>query len=260
MNAKNDVFLKVERQNRIRSLIEQSGRITVAELSQRFKVSEATIRRDLEALEWQGGVQRAHGGALRLARLTHEPPILQRLQENPAEKQRIAQAAARLIQPGETIFLGSGSTTLQIAQRLPESAQLTVISNSLPVINELAPRPNIELIVIGGMLRASELSMVGHTAEQGVQEFRADRVIMGMHAIDVRHGFTNDYLPEIMTDRAALSIAPQVIVVADHLKLGRVSSMLVGPVTTAHTIITGSEAPEEIVTELRELGIEVILV
>lgn len=260
MNTQNDTFLKVERQNRIRRMVEQAGRMTVAELSERFEVSEATIRRDLEELDDQGWVQRTHGGALRVERATREPPILQRFHENQSEKQRIAQAAVGLIQPGETIFLGSGSTVLQIARQLPHPIQLTVITNSLPVVNELAASPDIDLIVIGGMLRSSELSMVGHIAEHDVREFRADRVFMGMRAIDVRHGFTNDYLPETMTDRAILGIAPQVVVAADHLKFGRVSSVLVGPVTAAQTMITGRETPLEFVTELRELGIEVIQV
>jgi DeoR/GlpR family transcriptional regulator of sugar metabolism len=147
---------------------------------------------------------------------------------------------------------------LEIARHLPQDIHLTVITNSLPVVNELASRPNIEMIVIGGMLRQSELSMVGHIAEQAVREFRADKVFMGMRAIDARHGFTNDYLPETMTDRAILDIAPQVIVVADHRKFGRVSSVLVGPVTVANTIITDQKTQTETIMELKELGVDVI--
>jgi len=115
-------------------------------------------------------------------------------------------------------------------------------------------------MVIGGMLRKSELSMVGHIAEQAVREFRADRVFMGMRAIDASHGFTNDYLPETMTDRAILNIAPQIIIVADHTKFGRLSSVLVAPVTAAHVIITDKETPQEIVSELEELGLEIRVV
>jgi DeoR/GlpR family transcriptional regulator of sugar metabolism len=256
----NDTFLKAERQNRVRRLVEQAGRVTVTELSERFEVSEATIRRDLEELDGLGWLQRTHGGAVRVERATREPPILQRVHENENEKQRIAGAAVKLIHPGETIFLGSGSTVMQVARRLPEPIHLTVVTNSLPVVNQLASRPEIELIVIGGMLRTSELSMVGHIAEQGVSELRADRVFMGMRAIDAHHGLTNDYLPETMTDRMILEIAPQVIVLADHQKFGKVSSALVGPVTTAQIIITGTETSQVFVTELQELGIEVIQV
>lgn len=256
----NDNLLKVERQSRIRKMVEQGGRVTTVELSSQFDVSEATIRRDLEELDDLGWIQRTHGGAVRVERATKEPPMLQRIEHLRAEKNRIGTAAANLVKDGETIFLGSGTTVLEIAHQLPQDIHLTVITNSLPVVNELAGRPNIEIIVIGGMLRPTELSMVGHIAEQAVREFRADKVFMGMRAIDARHGFTNDYLPETMTDRAILSIAPQVIVVADHTKFGKVSSVLVGQITIADVIITDEFGQTESLKELGEIGIEVIKV
>lgn len=256
----NETPLKAERHNHIRKLVEQLGRVTVNDLSTQFEVSEATIRRDLEELDSQGWIQRTHGGAIRIERADREPPILLRIGENYTEKQRIGQVAAQLVNGGETIFLGSGTTVLEIARHLPQEINLTVITNSLPVVNELADHPHIEMIVIGGMLRPSELSMVGHIAEQAVREFRSDRVFMGMRAIDARHGFTNDYLPETMTDRAILAIAPQIVVVADHSKFGRVSSVLVGPVTVAHKVITDQATAPECVAELQELGIDVIVV
>jgi DeoR/GlpR family transcriptional regulator of sugar metabolism len=253
----NENLLKIERQTRIRKLVEETGRVTVPELSAIFEVSEATVRRDLEELDGEGWLRRTHGGAVRAERASKEPPIMQRIVEQEAEKKRIGEAAAAMIEPGETIFLGSGTTVQEVARDLPEDIQLTVITNSLPVVNHLANYPNIDLIVIGGMLRHSELSMVGHIAEQAVKEFRADKVFMGMHAIDAHHGFTNDFLPETMTDRAILGIAPQVIVVADHTKFGRVSSVLVVATTAAHMIVTDTEAPQECVAELIEMGIEV---
>ncbi len=252
-----DSLLKIERQRRIRNLVEQKGQVTVLELSAEFEVSDATIRRDLEELSDQGWLHRTHGGAVRVERATREAPMLQRITDWRDEKRRIGAAAAALVRDGETIFLGSGTTVLEIARSLPEDLHLTVITNSLSVVNELAQRPSIEQFVIGGMLRQSELSMVGHIAEQAVREFRADWVFMGMRAIDVRHGFTNDYLPETMTDRAILGIAPRVVVVADHSKFHRVSSVLVAPVTAANIIITDRAAPPELVEELQNLGLDV---
>lgn len=256
----NENLLKIERQGRIRKIVEQKGRVTTVELSSQFDVSESTIRRDLEELDGKGWIQRTHGGAVRSERATKEPPMLQRIDDGHAEKVRIGAAASSLIKEGETIFLGSGTTVLEIAHQLPFGMHLTVITNSLPVINELVKRPNIELIVIGGMLRQSELSMVGHIAEQAVREFRADKVFLSMRAIDARHGFTNDYLPETMTDRAILSIAPQVIIVADHTKFGKVSSVLVGQITSADIIITDDFGPTDSLNELIEIGIEVVKV
>jgi DeoR family transcriptional regulator of aga operon len=257
---KNESLLKIERQANIRKMVEEHGRVTVPELSAHFEVSGATIRRDLEELDGKGWVRRTHGGAVRAERASKEPPMMQRISENQTEKQRIGEATAKIIEEGQTIFLGSGTTVLEVARNLPEEIQLTVISNSLPVVNHLSKYPNVELIVIGGMLRHSELSMVGHIAEQAVREFRADKVILGMHGIDSHHGFTNDYLPETMTDRAILGIAPQVIVVADHTKFGRVSSVLVAATTVAHLIITDEDAPKDCIDELVEMGIEILQV
>jgi DeoR family transcriptional regulator of aga operon len=256
----NETLLKFERHVRIRKLVEKMGRATVPELSKKFDVSEVTIRRDLEELDGQGWLHRTHGGAVRAERAVKEPPIMQRVNAQQAEKRCIGAAAAGLIGDNETIFLGSGTTVLEIARHIDDTLHLTVITNSHPIVNELAARPQVELVVIGGMLRKSELSMVGHIAEQAVREFRADRVFMGMRAIDVRHGFANDYLPEIMTDRAILNIASQVIVVADHTKFGKVSSMLVAPVTAADLIITDMLTPPEIIAELRDLGIKLMQV
>lgn len=254
----NAQVLKDTRLAQIRKLVEEFGQATVQDLSARFNVSEATIRRDLEEMNglW---LRRTHGGALRLERASKEPPVIQRVNEQAGEKARIGKAAAGLINAGETVFLGSGTTVTEVARAIPLSMHLTMITNSLPVVNLLTSRQEIDLIVIGGMLRQTELSMVGHVAEQAIREFRADKVIMGMRGIDCEHGLTNDFLPETMTDRAVLNIAPKVIIVADNTKFGKVSSVLVAPVTAAHTIVTDSSTSEDCLNDLRERGIEVIL-
>lgn len=254
---KNDSYLKAERHHQIQAIVNDQSRATVQELSTLFGVSDATIRRDLEELDSQGLIHRTHGGAVRAITAPKEPPMIQRMGENLLEKARIGKAAVALIRDGETIFLGSGSTVVEVARNLPADINLTVITNSLPVVNEIATHPGIDLIVIGGMLRQSELSMVGHVAELAVREFRADRVFLGMYAVDIACGFTNDYPPEIMTDRAILGIARQVIVLADHSKFGRVSSMLVAPVSAAQIIITDQATPQSTVDQLRDLGIQV---
>ena len=250
----------IERQKHILELLGRRPRITVAEICEQFSVSEATARRDLDALVDQGKVQRIHGGAPPVGHASPELPVLQRQENQAEEKQRIGRAAAGLVHDAETIFLGSGTTVLEVARHLPRDLRLTVITNSLPVVNELVDRANIDLIVIGGMLRQSEYSMIGHIAELALREVRADRVIMGMRAVDTRHGYTNDYLPETMTDRAIMGIASQIVVVVDHSKFRRVSSVLVGAVTAAHVVVTDQDTPFEYVEGLRQKGVQVIIV
>ena len=255
--SNNEVLLKVQRQSQIRRLVEERGQVTVTELSPIFNVSEATIRRDLEELADRKWVRRIHGGAVKVVRALKEPPILERVDKCEKEKAHIGKKAAEMIHEGETVFLGSGSTVLEIARNLPFDISLTVITNSLLVINELVTRPHIEMIVIGGMLRRTELSMVGHVANQAVREFRADRVFMGIRAIDVAHGFTNDYLPEAVVDREILKIAPEIVIVADHTKFSKVSTVLVALANAVDVIITDVDTPEEIVSTFGEMMIQV---
>ncbi|MCS6963791.1 DeoR/GlpR family DNA-binding transcription regulator [Thermoflexus sp.] len=248
-----------ERRQQLLEWIARSGRISTSEIRKRFGVSEATARRDLEVLAEEGKVMRVHGGAVFVRRAPPEPPLLQREQEQFVEKQRIGRAAAALVQEGETIFLGSGTTTLAVARHLKGRQGLTVITNSLPVMNVLADEPGITLIGIGGLLRPSELSFIGHIAEQALAELRADKVFIGIRALSLEHGLTSDYLPEVLTDRAILRMGREVILVADHTKFGAVSSAFLAPVISVHRIVTDATAPPEMVTALRRLGIEVIL-
>ena len=258
--SKNAALLKVQRQAQIRRMVDENGQVTVTELTPVFNVSEATIRRDLEECSDRGWVRRTHGGAVKVERALKEPPILERVNKNKDAKARIGIKAAQMIQEGETIFLGSGTTVLEIARNLPIDISLTVITNSLLLISEIVERPNIEIIIIGGMLRKTELSMVGDVANQAVREFRADRVFMGIHAIDATHGFTNDFLPEAFVDREILKIAPEIVFVADHSKFSKVSSVLVTSANDVDVIITDVDTPEDIVKTFRKMMIKVYTV
>ena len=252
-----DIFSFEERQNTIISLLARKGRLSVAEIVEQFQVSEATARRDLEILADQGRLQRVYGGALPVTQALLEPPILQRELEQTFEKQRIGQAAADLVHDDETIFLGSGSTVLEVARRLYNFQNLTVIPNSLAVLNALAGLSSLTIVALGGIMRPSELSFIGHITEQALAEVRADKVIIGIQAISLEHGLTNDYLPETMTDRAIIKVGREVIVVADHTKANIVSTAFLAPVTSIHTFVTDSATPEEFIAGLEQHGITV---
>ena len=254
-------MLKEERQRYIRRIIEDQGQVSVATLARQFGVAEMTIRRDLRELGAQGIIQRVRGGAL-LPERQHaliEPPVLERINEEAAAKKRIGQAAAALIAEGETIFLGSGTTTLAVAQALRERRNITVVTNALTVINALTDS-DLTVVVAGGFFRRSELSFIGHITEASIRDLRVDKVIIGMRGIDPEYGLTSDHLQELQTDQAIMRIGNMVIIVADHTKFGRVATSRVAPVTVAKMIITDSEASPAIVATLREMGIEVIQV
>lgn len=250
----------LERQQRLLRYIEQQQRITVNQIVERFEVSLATARRDLEVLADQGKVQRVHGGAIAVRQAPPEPPVLQRTSEQSSEKVRIAQAAVDLIADGETIFLSSGTTVLEVARRLRGKRNLTVITNSLLVVNELADAPGISLICLGGMLRHSEMSLIGHITELALGELRADKVILGIRSIDAAQGLTSAYLPEAMTDRAILKIARAAIVVADHTKCASVSTAVVAPITSVHTLITDTGTSPDFIAAVQAQGVKVMAV
>jgi DeoR family transcriptional regulator of aga operon len=256
----NDMASPAERQRDILDLLAQHRRISIASICEVFSVSESTARRDLENLAEQGQLERVHGGAISLRRSPPELPILMRERELLDEKIRIGRAAAGLVQNGETVFLGSGTTVLEVARNLRQHKNLSVISNSLPVLNTLVGLPDISVIVLGGVLRDSELSFIGHITEQALAEINADRVIMGIRAINLENGLTNDYLPETMTDRAILHAGRQVVIVADHTKCGMVSTAFVAPLTSIHTLVTDDKVDAGFVDSLRSHGIDVIVV
>jgi len=254
----NNAISSLERQNQILQFIHRSQRISIMEVCESFSVSEATARRDLETLASKGKVQRVHGGAIALTEAPPESPILQREREQADEKARIGQAAAALVQDGETIFLGSGTTVLEAARILRARRNLTVITNSLPVVNALAGAEGITVICLGGMLRDSELSFIGHITEQTLAEVRADKVIIGTRAISLEHGLTHEYLPETMTDRAILKAGKEIIVVADHTKFGRAAAVLLAPLDSIHTIVTNRQPTQNFVDAVQGKGIRLI--
>jgi DeoR/GlpR family transcriptional regulator of sugar metabolism len=198
-----------------------------------------------------------HGGAIAIEKAPPEMPMLQRQVDQIAEKKRIGALAASRVKDRETVFLGSGSTVLEVARNLKERQNLTVITNSLPVVMLLSDYVNITIVCIGGLLRASELSFIGHIAEQVLAEVRAERVFIGVRAINITEGLTNDYLPETLTDRAILNIGEENIVVADHTKFGRTSTVRLVPISQIHTLITGIETPVEILNEINRNHIHV---
>jgi len=250
---------KSERQEQILDIIRDRSRITLAEISQNFGVSEITIRRDIKMLEDLGSVRRAHGGVVYFIEPDEEAPVVKRQLINADAKQRIAKQAAQLVNDGDSVFLGSGSTASYVAPHLKHYQRLTVTTNAVTVVQELAAVETMNLIVLGGLLRSSELSTIGHITEQALKEVRVDKVIVGMRGVDLEAGLTSDYLPEVMTDRAIMNMSGKVIVLADSTKLGHIASGFVAPIERMTTLITDSQADPAFVNQLREKGIEVIL-
>jgi DeoR/GlpR family transcriptional regulator of sugar metabolism len=248
-----------ERQQKILEILQTNPCVRVTTLSEQLGVSEVTIRRDLDKMHEARQVQRIHGGATRVERAAPELPANYRMTDKVDEKSRIGKAAAGLIQDGEIVFIGSGTTALEVAKNLVGRKNLTVISNALNVINTLAFEESITLIHTGGLLRVSELSFIGYITDQSLRDLHPQKAVIGIHAVSLKDGLTNDFLPEVATDRAILQAAPEVILVADHSKFGKISVAFVAPLTAIHKVVTDSGIEPEIVTELCRMNIEVIV-
>lgn len=253
-------MLGYQRRERIRQLIATRHEASVSELAKLLGASPSTIRRDLERLEEEGLLERRHGGAVAAggAPAAPEPPVLQRAGEQAAEKRRIAQAAAGLIRDSETVFISGGTTTAEVAGLLRGRQGLTVLTNALNIAQPLLDDPHITLVIVGGLVRRSEMSLVGPLAQQAARNLRADKVVMSVRGIHPQFGLTNDDLLETETDRAILECAPEVVVVADHSKLGRVAPSLVAPASAMSTLVTDCAAPAKTLNALRELGVHIV--
>lgn len=251
---------RLHRQKRLLETLRDRGRARVSELCDRLEASEATIRRDLDDLEASGLLKRIHGGAVAVEANDLERAVLRRFKQQEYEKRAIARAAAQRVVDGDTIFLSSGSTTLHMVPHLKAKHGITVVTNSLPVVNGLVNFPECKAVVVGGLVRGSELSLIGHVAVRTLEELRADKVFMGAEAIHPDHGITNSDLDDTMTDRAIVKISPQIIVLADHGKFNRVHASFWGPLEMVQLIITDWETDEAVIRRLSAAGVPVEVV
>jgi DeoR/GlpR family transcriptional regulator of sugar metabolism len=251
--------LKDDRKQEIQRILRDDRQVTVSRLSERFGVSEVTIRRDLGELETDGLLRRFHGGAVAVDRMPPEPPVIQRMEESSGYKEAIGAAAAALVADGDAIFLGSGSTVAYVAQHLLDRNDVTVITNALTVADTLAMAEGVTMVMTGGVLRPSEMSLIGHIAESALEDLRVDKVIIGMRAISINAGMTHDYLPEVVTDRAIIEMSDHLVVVADHTKFDRMAPAFVAPVSRITSLVTDADADPDVITQFRALGVRVIL-
>lgn len=253
---------KEERQNAIIDLLEHKGRVSVKDLAKQFNVSLMTIRRDLRVLELSGALKTCYGGAYSPTNVPLENinRIYDRMKSQTQEKQDIAQAIARMIGIGEMVFLGSGTTTTYVAKALAFRSDITVVTNALTVMEELATNASMTVIAIGGFMRRNEYSFYGHFSETILKDLIVDKVIMGMRGIDPKHGLTSDFPMEMNTDRMIMNTGRNVIIAVDHTKIGYVATSVVAPISTADIIVTDRKAKPEIIAQIRQQGVKVTIV
>lgn len=246
------------RRSEIAALLATAGEASIASLASRFGVSEMTIRRDLEALEAEGGIRRVRGGAISVVSRSYEPPIVERALASAAAKRAIGQAAASLLSDGEIAILDVGTTTLELARALSGHRSMTVVTASLLVAGELANATGIRTLVTGGVLRPGELSLIGHRAEESFADINCDTVFLGVAGIDADRGLTEYNLDDARVKRAALSAARRCVVLADQTKLGRVTFASVAPLSVVDVLVTDADPDHPVVVQAADTGVEIV--
>jgi len=239
--------------------LSQNGSLGVVELAAELDVSPATVRRDLKLLEEQHLLSRTHGGAVANG-VVYELPLHYRSGRHGDEKRRIAREAASRVSEGAAIGLTGGTTTTEVARAIVAVPRLTVVTNSLSIASELAVRPNLKLVVTGGVARGESYELVGPLAEASLAGLNVDRVFVGVDGISARAGLTTHHEIEAHTNRALIDRAEIVTVVADSSKLGVTAFAQICELGRVTELITDADAPRDVVDELTAQGIAVTAV
>jgi DeoR/GlpR family transcriptional regulator of sugar metabolism len=253
-------MLAEERRFQIREILTAQRTVSAADLCDRLKVTSATIRRDLAALEQEGVLVRSHGGAVsRMSSTNFQPTYDALLRSENEEKRHIARAAEELVLDGDTIFLEGSTTVFELARRLIHRHRLTVVTNSPTIVCELQRSAGVTVMCTGGDLQKDTFYLYGEWAQRALSEIRLDKAILGVSAIDPKYGVSTSHVCEAQITRMVSKAAKTRIALADHTKFGRQRFAFVGPVTDIDILITDSGTSPKYVEELRDAGLQVIV-
>ncbi|MGN5239890.1 MULTISPECIES: DeoR family transcriptional regulator [unclassified Rhodococcus (in: high G+C Gram-positive bacteria)] len=249
-----------ERQQAIADLVGRHGRVSVADLADRYDVTSETVRRDLALLERLGHVRRVHGGAVPTTALTAtEPGLSERENTRAAHKDRIAAAAARFLPgAGGSVILDAGTTTSRIAAVLPSDSEITVATNSVPIASRLAGANSVNLHLIGGRVRGTTQAAVGPEALRFLDILNVDVAFIGTNALTIEHGLSTPDADEAAVKSAMVHSAERVVVVADSSKIGRRHLLRFAPIDAVDVLVTDTDLDDADHARLTDHGIEVV--
>jgi len=252
-----------DRLNTILASLQQEGSVSVEQLSSGLGVSVVTIRRYLNLLEQQGLLSRTHGGAVAMDPLFYEPfkkdrSFLAQVERFSNEKRRIGRAAAALIGVGETIAITPGTTTAEVIRGLPMNCNITVVTNTANIAMELSKRRDVSVFVTGGHLHGDWFSLVGPTAIRSLENMLIQTIFVGADGFDVSWGASCFSADEAELNGTMVKQARRRIAVVDHSKLGVVANWRICETSAIHTLVTDTDATDEMIEPFRKAGIEII--
>lgn len=238
-------MLARQRQATILEHVRTHGGVRVSDLTQLLGVSDMTVRRDLDVLARRGLVDKVHGGATAVGmRSSEEPGFETKAMREFDEKEQIAREAATLVPPGSTLALSAGTTTWALSKKLADIPGLTIVTNSLRVVNELHEAPgNRTLILTGGSPTPSD-ALVGPVADMVISSLRFDILFLGCHGMDETSGLSTPNLAEAQTNRELVRNARTVVVTADHTKWGTTGLSSFADLDQIDVLVTDAGMPD----------------
>ncbi|MGW7442829.1 DeoR/GlpR family DNA-binding transcription regulator [Kitasatospora sp. NPDC054795] len=250
-------MLKADRTSRILTHLTETGSADVHELAGLLRVSAATVRRDLQELHDQGLLHRTRGGAVTGA-VNLELPLRHKHGTRQAEKRRIALAADRLVPDGAVVGLTGGTTTSELARVLAERGGITIVTNAVNIAADLIVRPDIRLVVVGGIARTTSYELVGPAADRMLAQYHLDIAFIGVDGLTPQQGCTTHDEMEAQTDRAFLRSSARSVVLADSSKVGRVTFARICPLSEVHDLVTDAEVTAEQEEAIATDGVRVL--
>ncbi|MEF2245051.1 DeoR/GlpR family DNA-binding transcription regulator [Paenibacillus sp. IITD108] len=244
------------RQQQMLDQIQAENELKISDLKDRFNVTEMTIRRDLEKLEKLGDIRRTFGGVVWIGK---DVTLQVRSGVLMDEKIRIGKQAAAFVKPGESIFIDSGSTTLQVARNLTQIPDIIVVTNALNVATELL-NANVQVILTGGILRQATASMVGPITTETIARMGFDRVFLGATGYTPQQGFSNSNLYEVEIKKLAIKHARESYIVLDHTKFGTNQLFIFAPESEIQHVVTDQAADPHLLAGLQQSGVNVVTV
>lgn len=252
-------LIPAQRRDKIQEYLAIHQIARTADLMNLLETSEATVRRDLEWLEQKGILERTHGGAIQNQRVIAEQEYQQRAQHFPEEKKRIGELAAALIEEGDIVFINSGTTATQVLQHIRRDARITVFTNNVNAALELGD-PGFHYYLTGGEFHARSNSLAGRFALDNLNQVFANKAIIGVDGVSVKHGCTVPTSPEAEVVRRMIDRTKgKVIIVADHSKWGAVSNFPVAGIDEIDKFVTDEGFSKEAVNDLKEHDVEVLV-
>ena len=253
-------LIPAQRRERIQEYLALHKIARTVDLCNMLDTSEATVRRDLEWLEQDGILERTHGGAILNQRMILEPEYRQRAQQHPEEKRRIGALAASLIKDGDIVFINSGTTTTQVIQQIRGDAEITIFTNNLNAALEMG-EPGFHHYIVGGEYQHRSKSLAGRFAMENLKQVYANKAILGVDGISLKHGCTVPTNAEAEVVRQMIErTMGKIIVVADHSKWGVVSNFQIATIDEIDVLVTDDSLDKSAFESLSAHSVESLIV